>query len=417
MDGELPDGWTYRRIDEIASVVGGTTPSRKHPDYFVGRLPWVTPTDVTRLSGRYLDGSAECISNEAVTAAGLQVLPAGTVLLTSRATIGATAIATQPVTTNQGFQNLVPCGSTDTLWLYYAIKQRKPELDSLGSGSTFREFSRQSLRSLRLPVPPQEEQIAIARVLDAIDEAIEKTEAVIAATEDLRKALLQELLTRGVPGWHTEWKTVPGIGTIPACWDVVRLGEVARIRNGTTPSKARPDFWSTEGFPFIRTGQVNDRVIAHGEQFLTEAGVRNGAVVVPKDSVLIAMIGQGKTRGMAAKLETTAAINQNFAAVTTLGRLDSNYFYTWAGHNYEGVRGLGQGSNQGALNCGLIASMLVPLPSLPEQQHIAEFVAVIDRHAAAEQNHLNQLKHVKDLCADVLLTGRVRVPLVEVQVE
>ena len=69
-------------------------------------------------------------------------------------------------------------------------------------------------------------QRAIAAVLDSIDEAIERTDAVIAATERLRDALLHELLTRGVPGWHSEWKEAPGIGTIPACWEVVRLGDV-----------------------------------------------------------------------------------------------------------------------------------------------------------------------------------------------
>ena len=76
------------------------------------------------------------------------------------------------------------------------------------------------------------EQRAIAAVLDAIDDTIERTEAVIAATEELRRALLHELLTRGVPGWHSEWRNVPGIGTVPACWDVVRLGDVATLQRG-----------------------------------------------------------------------------------------------------------------------------------------------------------------------------------------
>ena len=75
------------------------------------------------------------------------------------------------------------------------------------------------------PAPPLPEQRAIAAVLDGIDEAIERTEEVIAATERLRDALLHELLTRGLPGRHSEWVDVPGLGTVPACWDVVRLGD------------------------------------------------------------------------------------------------------------------------------------------------------------------------------------------------
>lgn len=82
------------------------------------------------------------------------------------------------------------------------------------------------LRALQIPLPPLSEQRAIADVLGSIDDAIERTKAVIAATETLRDSLLHELLTRGVPGWHTKWKDVPGIGTIPAAWEVVRRGEV-----------------------------------------------------------------------------------------------------------------------------------------------------------------------------------------------
>ena len=93
------------------------------------------------------------------------------------------------------------------------------------------------------------EQRVIAAVLDSIDEAIERTEAVIAATERLRDALLHELLTRGVPGWHSEWKEAPGIGTVPACWDVVRLGDVATLQRGMdlaklqTTSRGRTGVW------------------------------------------------------------------------------------------------------------------------------------------------------------------------------
>ena len=93
-------------------------------------------------------------------------------------------------------------------------------------------------RSLPILLPPLAEQRAIAAVLDSIDEAIERTKEAIAATEALRDSLLHELLTRGVPGWHTEWKEVPGLGTIPADWEVVRLGNVCDINRQS---------WSPDG--------------------------------------------------------------------------------------------------------------------------------------------------------------------------
>ena len=109
---------------------------------------------------------------------------------------------------------------------------------------------------------PCSEQRAIAAVLDSIDEAIERTEEVIAATERLRDALLHELLTRGVPGQHSEWKEAPGIGTIPACWDVVRLGDVVTVRYATGPRllevvSLRQTIGRTETFRLSRHGQVN----------------------------------------------------------------------------------------------------------------------------------------------------------------
>ena len=91
------------------------------------------------------------------------------------------------------------------------------------------------MNALPILLPPLPEQQAIAAVLDSIDDTIESTEAVIAATDQLRDSLLHQLLTRGVPGWHTEWKEVPDMGTIPADWDVVRLVEVA----GTITSGSR----------------------------------------------------------------------------------------------------------------------------------------------------------------------------------
>ena len=124
--------------------------------------------------------------------------------------------------------------------------------ETLGSPTSGGQFARiangvtrfgltlDATRSLLILLPPLGEQRAIAAVLDSIDEAIERTETVIVATERLRDALLHELLTRGVPGWHSAWKDAPGIGTIPASWEVVRLGEVFRLEYGhSLPERER----------------------------------------------------------------------------------------------------------------------------------------------------------------------------------
>ena len=112
------------------------------------------------------------------------------------------------------------------------MNHAKEALERVTQGSTFKAIGGLELRNLPILLPPLPEQQAIAAVLDSIDDAIERTEAVIAATEQLRDSLLHQLLTRGVPGWHTEWKDVPGLGTIPANWEVVRLGEVYEVQLG-----------------------------------------------------------------------------------------------------------------------------------------------------------------------------------------
>ncbi len=113
-----------------------------------------------------------------------------------------------------------------------ASRKSAQEFGRIANGITRFGLTLDATRSLPILLPPLPEQRAIAAVLDSIDDAIEGAEAVIAATEQLRDSLLHQLLTRGVPGWHTEWKEAPGLGTIPAGWEVVRLGEVYDVQLG-----------------------------------------------------------------------------------------------------------------------------------------------------------------------------------------
>ena len=278
------------------------------------------------------------------------------------------------------------------------------------AGTKMPRTSWNHLRAFTLPLPPLAEQRAIAAVLDAIDEAIERTEEVIAATGRLGDALLHELLTRGPPGRHLEWADVPGLGTVPACWDVVRLGDVATVRNGTTPSRSRGEYWEGD-VPFIKTSRVNDVSIDEPDEFITSRAVESaGAVVVPAGSVLIAMIGQGTTRGKTGRLRFDAAINQNFAAIYDItDELSLEFVFLWARHNYLAIRNRGQGTNQDALNCDLIEGLRLSRPSVAEQVEIADSVSALTEREAVEGRVLRELRHAKAATADALLTGRVRV--------
>ena len=388
---ELPDGWRMVMLGDIAEVRKGQ--SFTSSDLVVGGVPVIAGGTSPAYYHAHSNREAHTITISASGAnAGFVAFHDSPILATDCNTISASETA-ESIT-----------------FIYQVLKYRQRSLFDRRSGSAQPHVYPQDVRSLPILLPPLFEQHAVASVLDSIDEAIERTEAVIAATETLRDALLHELLTRGVPGWHTEWKDVPGIGTIPANWDVVRLGEVATVRNGTTPSRKHEPYWDNGDVPFVKTGRVNDVFIREPDEFITLQAVKNaGAVMVPEGSILIAMIGQGKTRGMTARLGFSAAINQNFAAVyePSLG-FDLDYFFSWASHNYVRIRGLGQGSNQDALNCELIQRMQFPVPPISEQQVIVgllEGVAKSFAEAKKEQGSLQSLKHST---ADTLLTGRTR---------
>ena len=233
---QVPDGWQVVRLGNVAEVVTGNTPPRETSEYYGGDIPWVKPSDLA--SSRLVDSSEEYLTEAGAVVA--RQIPENCVLVSCIGTIGEVAISRVPLCFNQQINALIP---SDTVWppfLYWACNGQASRLLSMSAKTAVPILNKSAFSAVSISLPPLPEQRAIAAVLDSIDEAIERTEAVIAATERLRDALLHQLLTRGVPGWHTEWKDVPGIGTIPAGWEVVRLGEIYEVQLGKMLSpKAR----------------------------------------------------------------------------------------------------------------------------------------------------------------------------------
>ena len=193
--GTIPATWQVVRLGEIVDIVGGSTPSRNIREYWEGNIPWVIPSELTELTSRYLSSTNEMITEEGLLSGGLKIIPAGSVLLTTRATIGVVAINLVPVTTNQGFQNLIPKDRIDLLWLYYYMTMCNKELNRRGSGSTFKEISRANVKSLPVIYPPLPEQNSISLILDSIDNYIYKFRSVATKTIAFRVSLMNQLLT------------------------------------------------------------------------------------------------------------------------------------------------------------------------------------------------------------------------------
>ena len=396
----IPDGWRMVRLGDVAKVVGGSTPSRGTTEFWGGGIPWVVPSELTGLPSRYLTTTRESVTDEGVQAAGLQFIPTGSILLTSRATIGVTAINTMPLVTNQGFQNLVVNGRADTLWLYYCISQQRNEIQKRASGSTFREVSRDSVRSLSILLPPLPEQRRIAEVLDAIDDAIERTDAVIAATEQLRDSLLHELLTRGVPGWHTAWKDAPGVGVIPSDWEVVRLGEVARFVNGRA---FRPEEWGLSGLPIVRIQNLTS-LDAPYNFFNGEVADDN---LIDTGDIVISWSASLETQTWRRGL---AILNQHiFKVVTNPSVVDHRFLLHLLQVTMVSLRKQVHGTTMKHITKGNFDSTPVSLPPLAEQHTIADALDGVDAAVERGREERERLRAVKASTADALLSGRVRV--------
>jgi type I restriction enzyme S subunit len=260
-----------------------------------------------------------------------------------------------------------------------------------------------------IDLPPVSEQRKIAAILSSVNHAIETTQVVIDQLQVVKKAIMAELLTRGLPGQHTRFKQTE-IGQVPEGWDVLPLGVLATVGNGSTPSKARPDYWVGGLVPWLPTGKVNDRVIVQAEEFVTQKALDECPIrLLPKGTLLVAMIGQGKTRGKVAYLEIEATINQNFAYVRPGDRLSSWFLFAYLDHTYETLRAGGRGSNQDALNCGLLKLYPVPVPLPDEQAHIANTMLGLDARLTSEMTVSGALADVKSALMSVLLTGEIRV--------
>ena len=173
-------GWIECKISDIGTVIGGATPSTKKPEnYANGTIPWITPKDLSSFSGRYIKRGERNITEIGLKSCSTQLLPKNTVLFSSRAPIGYVAIADDEMCTNQGFKSVVANENTDPLFLYYLLKYNKNKIESMGSGTTFKEVSGNTMKNIVVSVPTEKDvQKRIATILNSIDDKIEENASI-----------------------------------------------------------------------------------------------------------------------------------------------------------------------------------------------------------------------------------------------
>lgn len=172
--------WKECTIADLGEVVGGATPSTKKLEYYEdGNIPWITPKDLSNFNGRYIYHGERNITELGMKSCLTRLLPKNTVLFSSRAPIGYVAIAANAMCTNQGFKSVIPNSNTDFMFLYYLLKFNKNKIENMGSGTTFKEVSGNTMRSIKVCVPTStSKQRKIAAILATIDDKIELNTAI-----------------------------------------------------------------------------------------------------------------------------------------------------------------------------------------------------------------------------------------------
>ena len=252
-------------------------------------------------------------------------------------------------------------------------------------------------------------------MLDSIDEAIERTEEVIDATERLRDALLHELLTRGVPGWHTEWKEVPGIGSIPADWEVVRLGDAAEVQTGRAVNRKATRNGNLQ-VPYLSVANVKDghldlsvvKTMLVSESEVKRYRLRDGDVLLTEGGDADKL-----GRGTVWRDEISPCLHQNhiFAVRPSHGVLHANFLASFVG-SAQGKRfflgAAKQTTNLASINSSQLKQMPIPLPDVREQTCVVNILSALDGYENRTQQLNVNLQQLKTSTAAALLTGQVR---------
>lgn len=288
--------------------------------------------------------------------------------------------------------------------------------EAKGAGSTFPNITSERLFERTVLLPPLGEQRKIAAILSSVDDAIEATQAVIEQLQVVKKAMMAELLTRGLPGRHTRFKMTE-IGEIPEGWEVVTLGSLSTFV--TSGSRGWAQFYADEGALFLRITNLKrgtTRLDLSDRQHvrLPEGSAEGTRTRVEPGDVLVSITADLGIIGLVPPVSTfsEAYVNQHVALVRLeSGRCDPRYIASvLAGDVGQAqVRRLNDGGAKAGLNLASVRQLLVPLPRVEEQRALAEPLERLEDRLALERETLTASHNLKAALMSVLLTGEVRV--------
>lgn len=353
-------------LAECCEIVSGATPKTSVAEYWDGDVEWATPADLSKLDGPFIEETPRKITSRGLASCAATVLPAGSVLLSSRAPIGHVAINARPMATNQGFKSLVPKPDLlDAKYLYHWLRANKRHLQSLGNGATFKEISKATVARVQLPVPPLEEQSRIAAILDQADALRAKRRRLLAHLDDLTHAIFLDMF-----------------GAI-ACEATV--GEVAEIQGGLQVSAKRANL--PIEVPYLRVANAHRGRLDLSEVKTLRATEAEVARTTLAEGDLLFVEGHANPQEVGRVAlwsnEIANCVHQNHLI---RGRLDRTrvlpiFAATWLNTERGAAHFRRAGRTTSGLNtisASTVRSAPIPVPQIEEQREYAKRAACVD---------------------------------------
>ncbi|MCX6365959.1 MAG: N-6 DNA methylase [Armatimonadetes bacterium] len=343
--------WPLVPLGQVTTRMSGGTPSKANESYWHGSIPWVSPKDMKE--SEILDAE-DHISKLAVKESSTKLVPPGTILCVVRSGIlkhsFPVAITRKEVCFNQDIVALsVDSKKLDATYLLYLLKTRSQEILAKGikSGVTVESFSQGFFSDYEIPLPPLDTQREIVAEIEGYQKIIDGARQVVESYK-------------------------PRIPVSPD-WPMVELGDMCDIKSGGTPNRETKEYWEGD-IPWITTKLIDYAPIVEAEEFITKLGMDNSSArLIPAGTVLMAMYGQGKTRGRVAILAIEATMNQACAAFLIKSEnLNCQYLFRVLESRYDDLRRISEdrGGNQSNLSAQVLKKYQIPVPDLATQQAI-----------------------------------------------
>lgn len=366
------------KLGSVCTIVSGSTPKSSCPEYWGGSIKWVTPAEISD-EAHYIEDTERRITEEGMRSCHLRMMPLGTVLLSSRAPIGKTAITKSPMCCNQGFKNLICSSSISNEYLYHFLNAKTDELKSIGRGATFKEISKKQVESITIDLPTLDEQDRRTTVLNQIESLLKRSHDSMNCIDDLVKSRFVEMLKR------CDFSTIKRLDSFAKRVKVGFVGTVGKY------------YTDDSGIPMVRTTNITSTGLDLSElKYVTEEfDRRNMKSHLCSGDVVIARHGKNGQacvyRGPEAQCLNVVVVEPDEAQLTSVCieyLLNSDYAR-------EQVSSKLVGSTQKVVNTSAVASLLVPTIPLALQQEFAAFVAQVDKLRFETQQQIEKLETLK----------------------